>query len=167
MDNSTAFFLLKHGDNSIFGPVSLAQLKEWADMAMISPLDKVSPDQVEWIKAPMLADLGMDYLVQVGEQAFYGPTTLGALREFLDADEISPETPIIDTCHGGISSVADLPLPASRSEEPSDLPRAISIHDGLQDKIRELETTLAEQRRYIARLEDAYARLESELEKSV
>jgi hypothetical protein len=164
MDSSNNFFLLKHVDGDIFGPVSLGQLKEWAAAAMISPLDKISTDQKQWLKAPMLADLGMDFLVKLSDDSFYGPTTLGALREFLDADEISRETMILNACDGTTCQISDLSLPES-PQGGSDNPPPTSLREGLQQKVKEMETTILEQRRYIARLEEAYGRLEAELSK--
>jgi hypothetical protein len=72
----------------LFGPISFDQLKQWAMEAQISPLDKVSTDQTNWMKAPMVPGLEMDYLVEVSADQFYGPTTLGAVREFLQMGEI-------------------------------------------------------------------------------
>ena len=40
----------------------------------------------------MVPDLGMDYLVEVSTDQYYGPTTLGAVREFLLIGEINAET---------------------------------------------------------------------------
>ena len=63
MDENHQWFLMKHDDGSVFGPVSFDQLRQWAEDAQISPLDKVSLDESTWIKAPMVPELGMDYLV--------------------------------------------------------------------------------------------------------
>ena len=80
-DDTQHWFLLKHDDGTLFGPVKLSQLKLWANEAQISPWDKVSSDQHSWIKAPMLPELEMVYLVEVDPDQYYGPTTLGALTE--------------------------------------------------------------------------------------
>ena len=91
MDENQEWFFMKHDDGSIFGPISFNQLRQWAEDAQISPLDKVSLDESTWIKAPMVPELGMDYLVEVSSDQYYGPTTLGAIREFLIIGEITPE----------------------------------------------------------------------------
>ena len=52
-DETQSWYLLKHDDGSLFGPIPFDQLKQWAMDAQISPLDKVSTDQANWIKAPM------------------------------------------------------------------------------------------------------------------
>ncbi|HSP45535.1 MAG TPA: hypothetical protein VLO30_06045 [Chthoniobacterales bacterium] len=53
------------------------QLTRWASTAQVAPHDVVSTDQLTWVKAPMLPELGMDWLVEVTTERFYGPTTLG------------------------------------------------------------------------------------------
>src|SRR5438874_8145509 len=100
MDDVQKWFLMKHDDGSVFGPISLDQLRQWAIEAQISPLDKVSTDERTWIKAPMVPELEMDYLIEVSPDQHYGPTTLGSVREFLQMGEINGET-IITNCKDG------------------------------------------------------------------
>ena len=40
----------------------------------------------------MIPELGMDYLVEVSTDQYYGPTTLGAVREFLVIGEITSDS---------------------------------------------------------------------------
>lgn len=167
MDPNQNFFLLKNEDGSVFGPVPLSDLKAWAEQALVSPFDKVSTDQATWKRAPMLPDLGMDYLVQVTDEDLYGPTTLGAIKEFLNAGEINADTVVINCLDGSTASVASLPLPEDEEEEgEASAPKATSLRAALQQRVKELEATVAEQRRYIARLEEAYTALEARLEAS-
>jgi len=67
---------MKNDDGTVFGPISFEQLRQWALDAQVSPLDKVSNDETTWFKAPMVPELGMDLLVEVTPDQFYGPTTL-------------------------------------------------------------------------------------------
>ena len=99
MDENQNWFLMKNEDGSVFGPIPFQQLKQWAVDAQVSPLDKVSTDEQTWSKAPMLAGLEMDYLVEVTPDQYYGPTTLGAVREFLEMGEINQET-VVTNCRG-------------------------------------------------------------------
>ncbi len=59
MDSATAhqWFLRKHEDGTVFGPLSFTQLSHWASSAQVAPNDAVSSDQLTWIKAPMLPEL--------------------------------------------------------------------------------------------------------------
>src|SRR5512140_1674492 len=106
--SNRTWFLRKHDDGSVFGPLSFERLAVWASTAQIAPHDLLSIDQQSWIKAPMLPQLGMDWLVEVTSEHFYGPTTLGAIREFIRLGEIDGETVIINTCDGARGQVREM-----------------------------------------------------------
>lgn len=164
---STTWYLLKAEDSSIFGPVAFEQLSAWATAAQISPLDKLSSDQSSWIKAPMLPDLKMDWLVELSSEQLYGPTTLGAVQEFLNYGEINAETKLINARDGEELHVRDIELltiPEEEPEviaEPTDQPVRSGIRTTLQQRIRELEHTLIEERRALEALEERYEKLEA------
>jgi hypothetical protein len=144
MDDQQTWFLMKNDDGTEFGPIPFAQLKQWAAEAQISPLDRVSSDRLNWVKAPMVPALGMDYLIEVGPDQYYGPTTLGAVREFILLGEIGAETHLTNACDGSSVLVRDVPglLP-----EPDDSPTKTSIRVNLQQRIRDLEEMLVAERR--------------------
>jgi len=164
MDDSQKWFLLKNDDGSLFGPVTFDQLRDWATDAQVSPLDKVSQDARTWVKAPMVPELGMDFLVEVSPDQFYGPTTLGAVREFLVAAEITSETPITNCRDGSIVQVKDFPE-LRIVEEPVDDSRPVrtSIRVNLQQRIRDLEEALMEERRAREQAEHLLEKLETKL----
>src|SRR5450432_642007 len=121
MENPTtqSWYLRKHQDNTVFGPLSFEQLADWARNAQIAPHDAISTDQAGWMKAPMLPELGMDWLVEVTSERYYGPTTLGAVQEFIRLREIDAETFIINACDGTRRQVQDFPqlqMPAPEEE---------------------------------------------------
>ena len=91
--DDTNWYLRKAHDGSQFGPIPFSQLLQWSAEAQISPLDRVSTDEATWVKAPMIPELEMDYLIHVSEDHYYGPTTVGSIREFLDAGEITYDGP--------------------------------------------------------------------------
>ena len=155
--DETHLFLLKHDDGSLFGPVSLEQLFQWAVEAQISPLDKVSTDGKTWIKAPMVAELEMDYLVEVGEDQFYGPTTIGAVREFVRMGEITADATVTNCRDGSEQTVRDLPV--VREEHPV----RTSVRLSLQQRVRELEESLMEERRAREAAEQRCERLEARI----
>jgi hypothetical protein len=159
-DLSTAqtWFLRKHQDGSVFGPLSFAQLAHWAADAQVAPHDTVSTDQQTWIKAPMLPELGMDWLVEITSEHYYGPTTLGAIREFLGSREIDQDTFVINACDGTrrqIREMLDL-FESARAREPATTGIAYNLHD----RIRDLEESLREERRALEEAERRYAELE-------
>lgn len=169
------WFLRKHEDGSIFGPISFSQLSEWAMTAQVAPHDAISTDQATWIKAPMLPQLGMDWLVEVTSELYYGPTTLGAIQEFVRLGEIDAQTYIINACDGvrrQIQEFPDLLQPGGENAsvetaaaEASELhsstgPAASGISIDLQDRIRDLEQSLREERRALEEAEERYRDLE-------
>ena len=173
MDDATSqqWYLRKQEDGTIFGPLSFAQLSSWASSAQIAPHDAISTDQAAWMKAPMLPDLGMDWLVEVTSERYYGPTTLGAIQEFIHLREIDADTFIINACDGTRRQVRDLPdlqfppepEPGTEEEEESTAPNepaASGISIDLQDRIRDLEQSLLEERRAFEESEERYRELE-------
>ena len=107
--SNQSWFLRKHEDRSIFGPLSFEQLALWASTAQIAPYDAISIDEQTWMKAPMLPQLGMDWLVEVTSEHYYGPTTLGAIQEFIRLGEISAETFLINSCNGARQQIQEMP----------------------------------------------------------
>ena len=165
MDNSHHWFLMKNDDGSVFGPISFEQLRQWAMDAQVSPLDKVSSDGKTWMKAPMVPELQMDYLVEVSPDQFYGPTTLGAVREFLQMGEIHDETTVTNCSDGSSALVGDIPeLHIAPAEEEPLQPERTSIRVNLQQRIRDLEESLMAERRAREQAEHLVQRLESKLE---
>lgn len=138
--SNSEWYLKKHADAEVFGPIQLRQLVDWADAAQINALDSISNDGINWLKAPMVAELQMDWLVDIPGQPLYGPTTAGALLEFLRSGEISPATVVINSCNTSSMPVSEAPFFKSLS----DAIHADSDDDGLssKSKIIELETEL-------------------------
>lgn len=158
MDNPAHWFLMKSEDGLVFGPTTLDQLCLWATDAQISPLDKVSTDEINWVKAPMVPELQMDYLIEVEPDQYYGPTTMGAVREFLLMNEISADV-LVTNCRDGrverIREIAELQPPGEEEQ-----PFRISIRKSLQQRIRQLEEALLEERRALETAETVIQRLE-------
>jgi hypothetical protein len=169
---SQRWFLRKHEDGSLFGPISFEQLAEWASTAQIAPHDAISSDEQTWMKAPMLPQLGMDWLVEITSDRYYGPTTLGAIQEFMRLGEIDSETFIINACDGTRRQVQEFPALLEIADESGPIeteanepqltnePAASGISIDLQDRIRDLEQSLREERRALEEAEERYRELE-------
>jgi hypothetical protein len=164
------WFLRKYEDGRIFGPLSFEQLTRWASAAQIAPHDAVSTDRETWIKAPMVPQLGMDWLVEVTSERYYGPTTLGAIQEFIRLGEISAETFIINSCDGTRKQIAELPALLQTKNAGNDVdsaestltpaPTATRMSIDVNDRIRELEQSLREERRALLESEACCRELE-------
>lgn len=162
-DENQSWYLFKNEDESVFGPVSFEQLKEWAVEAQISPLDKVSTDQQNWVKAPMVPELEMDYLIEVSPDQHYGPTTIGAVREFLQMGEIHADTRITNCKDGTDLPLREIPGVIPQTESEDIRPVRTSIRLNLQQRIRELEEALMEERRAREMAEHLVEKLEARL----
>lgn len=177
-----SWFLKKHENGEVFGPVRFDKIREWAQAAQVSPQDLVSTDQVIWTRAPMIPDLDMDWLVEVGEHLLYGPTTSGALIEFITSGEISADTLVINCANGSHARLKDtdfynqsLHTPAVEHAGIGDVvfippPVKGGIRANLQRRVRDLEQMVLEKTRYLNASREMVARLElrnKELEEQV
>jgi hypothetical protein len=109
----------------------------------------------------MVPELGMDYLVEVSTDQYYGPTTLGAVREFLILGEITSDSFLTNCKDGYQQRVSEVPeLQPKREEEQ---PVRTSIRLSLQKRIRELEEALMDERRGREMAELRCERLEARL----
>jgi VCBS repeat-containing protein len=166
--SSQSWFLRKHQDGSVFGPISFDQLAGWASTAQVAPQDVVSTDQQTWLKAPMLAQLGMDWLVEVTGESYYGPTNVGAIQEFIRLGDINADTFIINSCDGTRRQIGEMPAlfkttataPKTSAGDAAVEPAAAGISFRLQERVRDLEQTLREERRALAEAEQRYSDLE-------
>jgi len=155
--DSNKWYLTKYDDGTIFGPMSLDRLRQWAVDAYISPLDKVSSDAQNWVKAPMVPELQMDYLLELESGQYYGPTTVGAVREFLADGEITEETLVTNCKTGECRPLAEFEI-FMPPDEASLVQGRSSVRENLQSRIRELEELLMEERRLRTVAEEALAR---------
>jgi hypothetical protein len=164
MEQSNHWFLMKSDDGSVFGPISTSQLEEWANSAQISPQDKISTDEKNWLKAPQVSFLKMDFLLETGPDQFYGPTTTGTIKEFLEVGEVTKETPVINCQDGSIKMVGEMDnFPLSDAGGEAEQPIKTSLRSSLQQRIRELEETLMVERRAREHSEKLLTKLEAKL----
>jgi hypothetical protein len=167
------WFLRKHEDGNTFGPVQFDQITRWAAAAQIAPHDTLSSDGSTWVRAPMVPQLSMDWLVELTSEHYYGPTTLGTLREFIRLGEIDGETVVINSCDGTrrqVREMQDLWKTAAPSEADENQfqiqlgdpvgPALAKMSSRLQERIRDLEQTVQEERRALAESQQRYDELE-------
>jgi hypothetical protein len=174
-----SWFLRKHEDGSTFGPVPFEQIARWAAAAQIAPHDTLSNDRQSWVKAPMLPQLGMDWLVELTSEHYYGPTTLGALKEFVRLGEIDGETLVINTRDGAHCKIQEMPqLWETEQPDGGDAQTEILLGDpvgpavagmsiALREQIRDLEQSLEGERRALIEAERRYAELKEKYEAAI
>ena len=116
----------------------------------------------------MVPELHMDYLIHLGEDSYYGPTTEEAVLEFLRSGEITVESMVINCCTGAETTLrhADFFQGQPPAPEATALnePGRRSIRQNLQQRIRELELLLMDGRRQLDMAEVHIRQLERRLQ---
>lgn len=103
--------LIKQADKQEYGPISHETLLGWAADAKISPMDKLSNDERQtWLRAPMVPDLQMDWLIQMPDHFLYGPTNIATIQEFLAMGELDGNVVLINCLDGTESRLKDQPF---------------------------------------------------------
>jgi hypothetical protein len=107
----STWYLHKAADNEVFGPTDLDHLRSWAAEAKISPLDRLSNDgQESWLRASMVPELQMDWLIEMPDKFLYGPTSVGTIQEFLARGEVDENVVVINTVEGTSGRLGDQPF---------------------------------------------------------
>ena len=168
--------LLKAADREVHGPVSLDQLQAWASEAKISPMDKVSSDNRQsWVRAPMVTNLQMDWLIEMPDNYLYGPTSIGTIQEFLATGEVDENVMVINCLEGMMGRLSDQPFYQAsphhvRSAETvfhgTDMPQDTASAEGnallrqrvhwLEKQVMELQHDLATAQAYTESLRSQY-----------
>lgn len=174
VENPQNWYLKKHENGEVFGPVHFDKVIEWARSAQVNPQDLLSTDKAVWTRPPMIPELQMDWLVELGEELLYGPTTSGTLLEFAKSGEITPDTRVINCVNGESFILRETEFFAEALQAPpadtedgdgNDMllqqPIKGGIRANLQRRVRELEQSLLEKQRYLNAAKDVIARLEA------
>ena len=166
-DHPENWFLKKHETAEVFGPIRFEQIRSWAKAAQVNPQDMVSTDREAWIKAPMIPDFAMDWLIEVSENLLYGPTTEEALMEFSRLGEITRECHILNCRTGEIMTLGSAPFFREVAVQPTveDFPQPPKggIKINLQKRIRDLESSLMEKSRQVTLAKETIVRLEAKI----
>ena len=76
-------------DGTIYGPVPLSELLEWAESGNIMPGDEISTDRERWGFATVNPDLRMNVMIDRGDGAFLGPFNEKAIEPLIKSGLIS------------------------------------------------------------------------------
>jgi hypothetical protein len=151
--NAQQWHLKKYDDGSVFGPVDVATLHDWASKGEISPYDMLSRDGVKWMAAPELTELDMNWIVEFPDGEMYGPTCIEAIRAFLNDGQLMADNSIRNATTGDKCFISehpefqDLVSPTTESEaapaeteEPNDATATEEEDVGfLRQRVAELE----------------------------
>lgn len=108
---SDTWHLIKAADNQEYGPITTETLVGWASEAKISPMDKLSSDGKQtWLRAPMVRELQMDWLIQMPDQYLYGPTNVATIQEFLATGQVDENVVLINCVDANQGRLAEMPF---------------------------------------------------------
>jgi len=169
IDHPENWFLKKHENGEVFGPIRFDQILAWARAAQVNSQDMVSTDREVWTKAPMIPELEMDWLIELHQKLLYGPTTSGALIEFFRLGEINRSTRVINCRTSETISLEQAPFFSEAELRPdTEVIRQIQPPKGgiklnLQQRIRDLEASLIEKRLQLTVANDTISKLEGKV----
>jgi len=104
--------------------------------------------------------LSMDWLVELTSEHYYGPTTLGTLREFIRLGEIDGETIVINSCDGTRRQVREMPdLWETAKSEADENQFQIQLGDPVGPAVAKMSIRLQERIREPAALQRAGAKI--------
>lgn len=105
-------WFLRKEDKTVYGPVDIAVLAGWAASGRITPSDEISNDQAIWRPAPELAELKMEWRLEIGDGETFGPIHALALAELVRDGSVPAEQPARHAQHGTVSTAGTVAVSA-------------------------------------------------------
>jgi len=93
-------WFLKKKNNTLYGPVSLAEMAQWARQCRIVAGNLASTNQQDWIAVEDIPELAMEWLALRQDGKRYGPFPLSAVPE-LRKHQVLPEDAILTHATSG------------------------------------------------------------------
>ena len=84
-------WFVKNEDGRVFGPCGADTLAQWAREGRIAPSACVSNGGDKWVQAPLVPELGMDCIVEIGPRQFFGPVHPEAVDDLVRNGGVSPD----------------------------------------------------------------------------
>ncbi|MBM4144113.1 MAG: hypothetical protein FJ225_11060 [Lentisphaerae bacterium] len=85
---------LRLGDGSVYGPVPIAELAEWAAECRIGPEHMLSRDGATWVPSAEVPELGMNWTVRLADGSSYGPVNLLSVPELVAQGVVAPDAAV-------------------------------------------------------------------------
>jgi len=170
---NTQYRLRKKNETEVFGPMDLEELKTLVDSAYVAPEDEVSGDGENWKHSHEWEVLEMHWKVHMSDGQFYGPTSVGTIKEFFRAGELNKDQELIHAKSGETRTVAGLlgddfisELEAAQGKAnpasfPADLEESLEVAREL--RIQQLEADLEKTKKDYDMLMHQYRRVSEEL----
>jgi len=105
---------VRNTQGKVFGPIALDALKAWVKDGRVEPLAGVSTDLKNWILAPLMPELEMNWVVENNPGQFYGPTHRAVVDDFVKSGALSASARFYQDDRG-VAAVAQAELTAAKS----------------------------------------------------
>lgn len=105
-------WFVKKDDGTIYGPISLGELKSWAAEGRVAPEDSISADRENWSSPSEKRDLHMDWTLDLGDGGIYGPIHLLAFADFAIDGSVGIAATVRNIRHDVNYPLADVLIPA-------------------------------------------------------
>ncbi|MBQ7190209.1 MAG: hypothetical protein IJR99_12415 [Kiritimatiellae bacterium] len=153
---------MKDEQGNQFGPVVWESLLGWATDGRIGPSDQISPDGTHWRNASDVAELQMEWLVELSPGNYYGPITRSAAESLIRDKSV----PAGASVYHRLSLDARTEVEAHRHE----MDRAVILLNDLRRQLADVqanylaqEKTAKEQAESLARSAEKEKKMEQEL----
>lgn len=115
-------WFLRTDDCSVYGPVTIAVMRDWAAQSRVAPGDEVSPDGENWVRAETVPDLKMEWMAELSDGSSYGPFNVLAVPNLYKNGSIPAGASLLHTASGKVVKVAELLQSGTEENEPSHEP---------------------------------------------
>ena len=82
---------VRNSAGKVFGPIDLETLRGWVKEGRVEPLAGVSCDLKNWMLAPVMPELEMNWIVENEPGQFYGPTHRSVVDDLVKSGSLSPD----------------------------------------------------------------------------
>lgn len=167
--NSDGKLYLRNGTGKVFGPVAFTVLQQWACDGRVEPTAEISEDLENWLAAPNIPGLGMEWVVENNPGQFYGPTHRAVVDDFIKSGSLVPGARFYRDMRSGLAEKAELEaaardeLKAAKAEAESLRTKATeadALREALAKATAETQRTASE----VARHKAAQAQAERDLD---
>jgi len=124
-------WFVKKDDDTIYGPISLDELKSWSAEGRIAPEDMISSDRENWSSPSDKSELHMDWVIEMDDGETYGPIHLLAFADFVSDGSMEIATPIKNIRHDVVYPLGEVLIPALAKSNSN-------LRDGLSNMAAEL-----------------------------
>ena len=156
-----------NADGKVYGPVALDVLRQWVHDGRVEPVARISCDLKEWIPAPNIPDLGMEWVVENNPGQFYGPVHRAVVDDFIQSGALVPDARFYRDMRRVLADKASLEsaVAAAREQAAAELAAARELSAAELANVREQAATeLAAARKHAAAAEAARDDLQRQLD---